>query len=542
MTAVNPIAQLVADDGSEIVNFLQAGTGAQMRSVQSKLRETITATDFAGVDPTGVSDSTAGLQAFLTAAAGKRARLPAGTYMINQGLVIQANTYLEGDGDVTVIKANPTFIGTNGGTYATQTCQMIRNTNFAASSLTDSDITISGITFDWGSVTISGGGAHCIAMRYVDRVNVINCRSINGENLTALLACRDTFTYGCRVSAASNCGLDHWDASGNCVVAFCTVRNPGSNSQQGIQFTGTGSFFEDLSSVDCLVMGCSVYGVRAATGSASAIISNANDPGSSTYRFRSIGNLIDDCDIGVVFSGVGGQHLSMGDTLRNVTKLPVFLQNDGAGAPNYCRVVDAHLIDCNHLAGNIALLQVSGASHTIKGLKVTNTGAVAYQKLAWLTSSSSDCILEIEAGASGIGGRVQNDGTNNVVVDATLYSDIAALDGAWTAYTPTITATSGSFTSVAGSGRYKQIGKTVLFTARAAITTNGAAAGTLLITLPVTARAANSVFGSGRDSTTGTLCLWFNASTTNAYVLTTGAAYPGADGRSIDISGIYEAA
>jgi hypothetical protein len=165
---------------------------------------------------------------------------------------------------------------------------------------------------------------------------------------------------------------------------------------------------------------------------------------------------------------------------------------------------------------------------------------VAYDKLVWLTTNASDCQVEIESADSGLSGRVQNDGSNNVVLDQTIWEEVAALETAWVSYTPTISASSGTITTSSGSGRYKQIGKTVYFQATATITTNGTGAGNLIITLPIAAQAANRFFGSGRDSTSGALCVWYNSSTTQAYVQTTAGVYPGADGRSISISGSYE--
>ncbi len=522
-----------SDSGaSNNVQFLQAGTGAQVRSVQSKLRDVVSALDFA-VDPTGDTDCTTAMQTFLNAAAGKRAYLPAGTYMVNQGLVIKSNTLLQGDGDGTVIKANPSYVGVNGGTYATQTCQMLRNENFAASSLTDSDISITNLTFDWGAVTISGGGAHSISLRYVNRVTIQNVRSINGENCTALLACRDTLTSGCHAQNAKNCGFDHWDGSNNCIVAFCTVRNAGTvgSSAQGIQFTGTGTFNENRTSADCLVIGCSVYGIRD-TGSSSAIISNANDAGSSTYRFRSIGNYIENCDLGIVFEGQGGQHLSIGDTLRNVDNLPIFVQLVSPNSSSHCRVLDAHLIDCNHSVINVALVQLSGADNSVRGLRVTNTTSAAYNIIVWLTTGAVNNIVEIEKADTGSGVRIFDQGTNTYVADEPYM--------AWQQYTPDISTTSGSITSSIKNGRFIKVGRRVHFSASVNITNNGTGAGILLISLPITAQSANSAFGVGRDSTVGTLCLWHNGSTTDAYVQTTGGTYPGATGSVINISGVYE--
>jgi hypothetical protein len=58
--------------------FIQAGTGAIPRSAQDKMREWVSVLDFAGVDPTGVLDSTAGMN--LAHATGKVIRYPEGTY------------------------------------------------------------------------------------------------------------------------------------------------------------------------------------------------------------------------------------------------------------------------------------------------------------------------------------------------------------------------------------------------------------------------------------------------------------------------------
>lgn len=119
----------------------------------------------------------------------------------------------------------------------------------------------------------------------------------------------------------------------------------------------------------------------------------------------------------------------------------------------------------------------------------------------------------------------------------------AAIDNtAWSTHSPTVTAGSGTFTTVSGATRYKQIGKTVIFSTTVTITTNGTAATFVQVQLPVTAQAANaaafsgqrvgdSVMLSSRNNGTGTLVAW-----------TYTGAYPGADGVTLVISGSYEAA
>lgn len=59
---------------------------------------------------------------------------------------------------------------------------------------------------------------------------------------------------------------------------------------------------------------------------------------------------------------------------------------------------------------------------------------------------------------------------------------------AWTSYTPTVTASSGSITTYSAAGWYSQSGKTIVVQGRVVITTVGTASGTTIVTLPVTAQ------------------------------------------------------
>lgn len=81
-------ANLAAPTGASLVGYTPAGTGAVATTVQSKLRETVSVTDFyangvsgAKVDPTGVIDSTLGIQAAINT--GKHVVFPAGSYKAN---------------------------------------------------------------------------------------------------------------------------------------------------------------------------------------------------------------------------------------------------------------------------------------------------------------------------------------------------------------------------------------------------------------------------------------------------------------------------
>ncbi|MDQ8050688.1 glycosyl hydrolase family 28-related protein [Luteibacter sp.] len=443
-----------ASTGAALIRFLAAGTGAVPRTVQEKLRENVSVKDF-GATGDGITDDTANIQKALDAvrlAGGGEVYVPPGTYIYSQSLRVGSNTRFYGDGDASVLKAKQVgYVGVNTGVDATTNCQAIRNYNHAASSLTDSDITIENLTIDWGTVTIVGGGAHCISMRYCDRPEAINCRGINGENVTAFRACRDSLVDSCHGLNQINCFFDHWEIAGNCTVRNCTGRSPDVFCAQGIQMNDTGDGL-NTTALDFLVEGNQLYRVRSAGGQSTAIAISALDPGGQVRRARSIGNYVEDADIGIVFGGGGGQHMSMGDTFNNVTKFPIFFQQNTL-SPSNCRVLDPHLIDCNHDPVNQALIGIVGFNNEVRGVKVTNTGGALYSSIVWFTVNAFDSNVEITMAPTGSGARVINSGSNCRVIDRFNRYE----EGTWTP----IDASGVGLVLTSTNGTYCRIGKMV---------------------------------------------------------------------------------
>jgi len=119
----------------------------------------------------------------------------------------------------------------------------------------------------------------------------------------------------------------------------------------------------------------------------------------------------------------------------------------------------------------------------------------------------------------------------------------AAGGGPWTAYTPTLAASSGTLTSASATGRYIQTGKTVSFSIRIAITTNGTAATFITATLPVTAFAASQVLAGYHETNTEVMsAVILSGTPTVATIRNSAGEYPGANSTAFVISGTYEAA
>jgi hypothetical protein len=104
--ALSFLQSSLSPSDSNNVQFLQAGAGAGVRTMQSKERDIVSVLDFyangssgAMVDPTGAVDSTAGIQKALDAGgAGSCVYVPNGTYYIDGTLSMYAGQYLIGDG------------------------------------------------------------------------------------------------------------------------------------------------------------------------------------------------------------------------------------------------------------------------------------------------------------------------------------------------------------------------------------------------------------------------------------------------------------
>jgi len=91
------INSLAASGGSNLIGFLQSGIGAVARTVQSKLRESISVKDYGAVGD-GVTNDTAAIQAAIDANAGKNIFFPKGIYSITGITVTNSNTTLVGEG------------------------------------------------------------------------------------------------------------------------------------------------------------------------------------------------------------------------------------------------------------------------------------------------------------------------------------------------------------------------------------------------------------------------------------------------------------
>lgn len=114
--------------------------------------------------------------------------------------------------------------------------------------------------------------------------------------------------------------------------------------------------------------------------------------------------------------------------------------------------------------------------------------------------------------------------------------------GAYISYTPTVTASSGTFTTVSGSGRYKKRGRTVYINIVVTITTVGTAAGAVRVTLPVTGAGVAQIVVGRETSAGNALTGLIGASASLMQILEYDGTTAAASGRTLVMSGTYESA
>ena len=112
-TAAGPVADLTGAQAESILQFTQSGTGATQRTLDGKIREIFSVTDFGAVGD-GVTNNYTAIQNALNAGAGNRVYLPAGAFAVTLPAAtplatVGANTVVEGAGkNTTVLKITPT--------------------------------------------------------------------------------------------------------------------------------------------------------------------------------------------------------------------------------------------------------------------------------------------------------------------------------------------------------------------------------------------------------------------------------------------------
>lgn len=184
------------------------------------------------------------------------------------------------------------------------------------------------------------------------------------------------------------------------------------------------------------------------------------------------------------------------------------------------------------VAGGLTSTRPTSPNHAVRiGYCVQKSATVGSVFVSVDTGARLDALHDVRVTSVTGGDTLKYDGAlgywKNVLLDTAALSDYA-----YGTYTPTVSANTGTITTYTSSGAYTRIGRLVNVSVKIDITTNGTGAGYLIVSLPASYAAANSItqIGAGReDAVTGDMLQAISASS-NMHIVTYSGAYPGGDG------------
>jgi hypothetical protein len=180
---------LAASSGSSLVGFLQSGTGAVARTVQSKLRDSVSVFDFLTTaeiadvtSDTGSIDLTAKIQAAINSlqtAGGGTLIFPNGTYYITSTLVIGDGTSIAPDNDLAPVALEGVGPVSGVGYGAPSNCAIIKS-NVAGPAITFNGNLGWGLrrfafTFTTASASAQAAALYNVESGDMEDITVLNC-------------------------------------------------------------------------------------------------------------------------------------------------------------------------------------------------------------------------------------------------------------------------------------------------------------------------------------------------------------------------------
>lgn len=194
-----------------------------------------------GADPTGNNDNSLIFQTAVDAftADGGVLYVPSGSYRFTYGVALPSNVTVRGAGpSSTAIVATADYPGaTMGNAYS-----FFYNENWDAADITDTDICVEGIKFDYSWRT-TGNAMHPLKFRKVRRLTIRDNYFYYGGNSIAVRGCdvvwvENNFAYEFR-----NCAWDFWEGPG-----ITTVRGNYAESSETAQMLNFNPEFSPVAS------------------------------------------------------------------------------------------------------------------------------------------------------------------------------------------------------------------------------------------------------------------------------------------------------
>ena len=201
----------------------------------AKLRKTIIDVAQYGVLGDGSTDDTLAAQAAFDAGINNEVCFGPGTFTTTIALDVSTGTTISGIYGQSIMRPSATYTGLLTGSDGA----IFRNENFFATELTDKNIIVQNMAFDWSlRDPVPNAQAVSTFMRYVTNVKTLNCVQSGGENMTGFLKCSHTWIEGNFCAENKNAAYDQWSSTGHIIVSGNINHSVTVAPNQCIQLTG----------------------------------------------------------------------------------------------------------------------------------------------------------------------------------------------------------------------------------------------------------------------------------------------------------------
>ena len=327
----------------------------------------------------GTTNDTAAIQAAAAAipATGGVVYIPPGVCLVRATTFLKSNTTVKGDGWGSVLLADATWPAT-GGQYA-----VFENVNWAATSITDTNITIQDIQLDYGSfgpILPSGGGKHMVRFRQTQNVIVRNVlfQTRGAEDAVAGLGVLNMLVDGNSAYDFRNCAYDFWTSPTKVRIVNNYAQT--DHSAQVFNFNPEGAVGPGVASG--LVVANNnfvVTGARAGPSIAAPLAA-----GTTVDDIVVAGNLFDNAYL-VIRGAVTNAVVS-----NNVFNKPrggdsvILAYANAGGTPNNLTISGNNIVDPDTAAPNIAVIRAdaTGTMSTITGNTISGSSYSAVPGIA----------------------------------------------------------------------------------------------------------------------------------------------------------------
>ncbi len=573
LTGLEPV-RLIDMNTASSGSFTQAGTGAVMRTMQDKMREAFSITDFGAVSGGSAAINSTSIAATFVAAlvANKAVYIPAGNYSYNTSLVVPGVVPVFGDGQEQSILNytgsgigllfQPSVSGTPYLGHYLRNFQLAKGGTGTVGIKVDLAVGAHYGNFDWHEIRVgpfSTASAQLVnAVGNTDGFFLGSIKRNYFENLITGTLIGDS------INIEENKIAGTGDVSFSMVVgarSFVFSSNNVTNSGT-IAFNPCFGATIESNQMELTVNYTGSVGSRVYISNSSSVVFRNNRSGLIGAITKPVNNILIDgtsssisLDENELTKGTGNHILSATTTSdvvvgriaadEGLNTEQVFLQGArsfqkysnlaGVGDVNFTILPQYMLIEpvVTFTAARTWTLPAASAMRPGSIIRIVDlSSAISLTNTLTITRAGGDTI---------------NGGTS-VVLSAPLSSISLTSDGGsqwyaitnqagqWTPYTPVAAATTGTFTT---SGRYQQIGKTIFVNIVVQLTS--AVTGTFTVTLPTLSK-SNAVISGKEIATIGTGAAGFVLAASNSLsVLNSAGSQYTANGNTIVLTGSYEA-